>query len=595
MRDRTPAALLSALLLATAVSVAVPQPSHAAGQKVAIIVGPTGAQTDSYRDSADAVAAAATAAGATVVKVYSPNATWANVRTAVAGANVIVYMGHGNGYPNPYTTTESTDRVNGWGLNRTTTNGDADNWSTTMVYCGEKALLGTLTSSDGAAQREYCSGGPIAPAPGFVMIYAHACYTAGAGEPGEATQPESTYVSRVKNFSAPPLRLGAGAYFATTSEQARLVTAVLTQPGTSYGDIFRAGRSFSASALRTFAHAEVSGPSIWVQNNGYHYAFAGDPTLTPSGTHVYTDPTDIDRFAGTDRYATAAAISAASFAPGVPVAYVATGANFPDALAAGAAAARRGGPVLLVTGTEVPGATATELARLRPGAIVVVGGSSVVSDGVLNALRPYATSGNVWRIAGATRYETAARISADAFTAPVPVAYVATGKNFPDALAGVAASGAAGGPVLLVAPTEIPAATATELSRLRPGRIVILGSTGVVSSGVASQLAAYATSGVVQRLAGATRYDTAAAISAGSFGAADTVFLATGANFPDALGGGPVAGGVPGPLLLVTATDIPAGAANELRRLDPERVVILGGTGVVSDAVISQVRAILGG
>ena len=84
-------------------------------------------------------------------------------------------------------------------------------------------------------------------------------------------------------------------------------------------------------------------------------------------------------------------------------------------------------------------------------------------------------------------------------------------------------------------------------------------------------------------------------LNSAAFATATTAYITTGLNFPDALGGGPVAGSVPGPLLLVTGTDVPAGAANELRRLDPERVVILGGTGVVSDAVISQVRAILGG
>ena len=137
---------------------------------MAIIVGPTGAQTDSYRSSADAVASAATAAGATVVKVYSPNATWANVKNAVNGANIVVYMGHGSGYPNPYNTTETTGKTNGWGLNRTTTNGDGDNWSSTMVYCGERALLGTLTSADGD-QWKYCGGSAnndgITPAPGL--------------------------------------------------------------------------------------------------------------------------------------------------------------------------------------------------------------------------------------------------------------------------------------------------------------------------------------------------------------------------------------------------------------------------------------------
>jgi hypothetical protein len=286
LRDRLGAAFLSALVLTAAFAAVLPQPTHAAAKKVAIIVGPTGAQTDSYRSSADAVASAATAAGATVVKVYSPNATWANVKNAVNGANIIVWMGHGNGFPNPYSTTELTKQVNGWGLNRTTTNGDGDSWSSTMVYCGERALLGTLTSADGD-QWKYCGGSAnndgITPAPGFAMIYAHACYTAGAGEPGEAAQSESTYLARAKNYSAPALRLGAAAYFATTSDQTRLVSEILTKPGASYGEIFRGGRVFSSSALRTFAHAEVTGNSIWLQNNGYHYAFAGDPNRTPSG------------------------------------------------------------------------------------------------------------------------------------------------------------------------------------------------------------------------------------------------------------------------------------------------------------------------
>ena len=68
----------------------------------------------------------------------------------------------------------------------------------------------------------------------------------------------------------------------------------------------------------------------------------------------------------------------ATFAPGVPVAYVATGASFPDALAGGVAAGRQKGPVLLGgPPTSVPGATAAELARLKPGRIVVLGGTTV--------------------------------------------------------------------------------------------------------------------------------------------------------------------------------------------------------------------------
>jgi putative cell wall-binding protein len=64
-------------------------------------------------------------------------------------------------------------------------------------------------------------------------------------------------------------------------------------------------------------------------------------------------------------------------------------------------------------------------------------------------------------------------------------------------------------------------------------------------------------------------------------------------NFPDALGGGPVAGGLPGPLLLVPGSYVPSGVANELVRLDPDKVVVLGGTSVVSSGVISHMESLL--
>ena len=145
--------VVAAVFAAVSLFVPATSPVAAAGEKVAIIVGPVGTLTDSYRSKANKVADAATAAGATVVKAYSPEATWAKVKEAVAGANVILYFGHGNGYPNPYGSNELTDRSNGWGLNTKTTNGDKDSWSAgTLVYCGERALLGTLTSSDDSAR-----------------------------------------------------------------------------------------------------------------------------------------------------------------------------------------------------------------------------------------------------------------------------------------------------------------------------------------------------------------------------------------------------------------------------------------------------------
>ncbi|HYM52216.1 MAG TPA: cell wall-binding repeat-containing protein, partial [Candidatus Dormibacteraeota bacterium] len=93
------------------------------------------------------------------------------------------------------------------------------------------------------------------------------------------------------------------------------------------------------------------------------------------------------RLAGADRYATAAAVSAASFGAGVPVAYVATGTNFPDALAAGPVAARAGGPILLTSPGSLSAATAAELRRVDPSGVIIVGSSGAVSDAVRFEIR----------------------------------------------------------------------------------------------------------------------------------------------------------------------------------------------------------------
>jgi putative cell wall-binding protein len=147
--------------------------------------------------------------------------------------------------------------------------------------------------------------------------------------------------------------------------------------------------------------------------------------------------------------------------------------------------------------------------------------------------------------------------------------------------------------VLLVKPDSIPAATAAELARLRPGRIVVLGSSGVVSDAVANAMWGFGAQ--VMRLAGPDRYATAVSVSQNGYGAnvPQTVYVATGANFPDGLAGGPVAALAPGPLLLVPGGSLPASVAAELGRLSPTQVVILGSSGVVSDAVARAIDAVV--
>src|SRR5690606_27856586 len=154
----------------------------------------------------------------------------------------------------------------------------------------------------------------------------------------------------------------------------------------------------------------------------------------------------------------------------------------------------------------VPDVTAAELDRLAPGRIVVLGGPDAIAGPVETALADH-TAGTVERLAGATRFETAAEIATERFDRGVDTVYIATGLNWPDALSGGAAAAFEEAPILLVETAAIPAATAAALTALDPGRIVVLDGPDAVAAGVAEGLAGY-TDGPVERLAGPTRYET---------------------------------------------------------------------------------------
>ncbi len=297
----------------------------------------------------------------------------------------------------------------------------------------------------------------------------------------------------------------------------------------------------------------------------------------------------VDRVAGRDRYQTAALLSAASYAPGVGVVHLSDGATFPDALAAGAAAAAGSGPVLLTTSRGLPPATADELVRLRPLRVVVTGGTAAVSDQVLAEVRAL-TGAAVTRVGGTDRYDTAARLSSVTFAPGVPTVWVATGTTAPDALSASAAAGAAGGPVLLTRPDGLPAPVEAELRRLAPRRIVVAGGGSAVPEAIRLRLTMLAPA--VTRVAGPDRYATSAAISGYGFPAptAARVVLASGEQFPDALVAAPVAARTPGPVLLVRPGCIPEDAAHELDSLAPATVTLLGGSAALGPELDSLTR-----
>jgi putative cell wall-binding protein len=142
-----------------------------------------------------------------------------------------------------------------------------------------------------------------------------------------------------------------------------------------------------------------------------------------------------------------------------------------------------------------------------------------------------------------------------------------------------------------MAPTAIPEATAAELDRLDPGHIVLLGNPSAVSAQLERPLAAYARDGLT-RVAGPDRYATAAALSAYAFsGPAAQVLVATGTAPWDALAAGAAGGAARAPLLLVPgAVPVPQVVKDDVRRLQPGRLTVLGGPKAVPDAVVGDLK-----
>jgi putative cell wall-binding protein len=245
----------------------------------------------------------------------------------------------------------------------------------------------------------------------------------------------------------------------------------------------------------------------------------------------------VERVAGVDRFATAASV-AGKWNQASTV-FLATGLNFPDAMAAGPAAAAQGSPLLLTRPDSVPAATQRALERLQPDLIVLVGGSAAISRTVETNLGDRFPT--VIRLGGADRYGTASQLSSWSFEAGVDAVYVADGSVFADALIAGNVASRDESPVLLVASSYLPSTTRQELARLGPNRIVVVGG-GDISPDVLEELSRFAPNGL-ERIAGSTRYDTAK-VAAGNE-VHSSVYVVTGNVFADGLAATPLANGSP--------------------------------------------------
>ncbi len=232
---------LALALLAFGGMASNPTPAAAAGMKVVVVVGPVGSSTSKYITSAKRYAAQARSYGATVVEIYSPNATWAKVKSATKGANVLIYLGHGNGYPSPYGPFSALTK-DGFGLNRSAGNGHSN-----VKYYGE-----------------YHVSRYINLAPNAVVILNRLCYASGNNEWGAGNPTKAVAIKRVDNFAAGFLRANARAVFAEGIDSASYVLQGVFKSGRTMGEIFRSAPSWTGSRDFKFKSVRTPGYTAWM-------------------------------------------------------------------------------------------------------------------------------------------------------------------------------------------------------------------------------------------------------------------------------------------------------------------------------------------
>ena len=241
LRRAIPVVAATAVALTAAATASAP--AQATYQpRVVIVVGPAGGSTSDYLSHARDYAAQARAYGAVVTEIYTPHATWPRVLAAAQGANVLIYLGHGNGWPSPYAPWQTRTK-DGLGLNPYDGSGNVS-----VKYYGEAAVAASIRL-----------------APGAVVLLNRLCYASGNAEPGMAEPSWGTAVKRVDNYGAGFLRTGA--------------SVVLADGHTSLG--YELATLFGAS--RAIYDAWLHDPDA----NGHTRSFASQRT---AGVGLHLDP-----------------------------------------------------------------------------------------------------------------------------------------------------------------------------------------------------------------------------------------------------------------------------------------------------------------
>jgi len=309
----------------------------------------------------------------------------------------------------------------------------------------------------------------------------------------------------------------------------------------------------------------------------------------------------VERISGPTRYDVSAATAREAYPDGADTVFVASGANWPDALSAGPAADHLDAPLLITDPNSLPPAVAAEIERLDPSTITIVGGRAAVSPAVQAQLQALAPTN---RIDGANRFEVSKKVMKTAFGSWVDsrLLFVTTGNNFPDALSSGAVAADSQSPVLLIdghAPMLDDDTRTAIFSTIFLG-ITVVGGPAAVDEYLVQQLGYFQkwcapeTQCSAARVGGTDRFAVNRAVNdldfeTGALGAGratvDTAYVVSGLDFPDALSATVLAAKNGARVYLAQHDCIPRETLDQISEQQLTRVVLVGGPAALGAGV----------
>lgn len=195
------------------------------------------------------------------------------------------------------------------------------------------------------------------------------------------------------------------------------------------------------------------------------------------------------------------------------------------------------------------------------------------------------------RVSGNTRYDTMASLCQKGNWGQGGTVVLAYGANYPDALAAAALAGDTDAPILLTDSSQLTEQAKTEIARLSPSKILAVGGPNAISEGVLSSAKNAAPNAEIKRIWGQTRYETSLNIMDELCGRSNTVIVATGTNFADALSISPYSYATGSPVILCDpSTGLSEDALTKIRNGGYTNAVIVGGKNAVSTSVENQLK-----